>query len=141
MQNEIQTLEKAGLQSGEIIFGTFFLLVGLISFTLALLRRRTGSQILIWLAIWSGIYGIKLLIVIPSVNIYFPGFFQNLIPAINLIFSHLILVFALLTWFHLTQSKVQIYLKMMIIITMFNGIAGIGWYFITGKSQTFHAIQ
>jgi len=133
MQNEIGTVEQLGLQLGEIIFGTFFLFFGLASAAIALLRREKGSQILIWLAVWSGIYGIKLLISTSVINNSLFGVFNYIISAVDVSLSYMILVAALLTWFYLTRGQLRFYLKVMIIIALVIGIAGIALYFVTGN--------
>ncbi len=137
MQNEMQNISQLSQQLGEIIFGTFFLLVGLVSVSIALLRRGRDIRILIWLAAWSGAYGLRLLIESEAVNIFFPQFIQSIIPAADVIISYLILVFALLTWVYLTREKVRTIIIVMIIAALVIAVLGIAWFFITGNSQAF----
>jgi sigma-B regulation protein RsbU (phosphoserine phosphatase) len=137
MQNEIQTIEQLSQQLGEIIFGTFFLLIGLISVAIALLRREIGVQILIWLGVWTGFYGTRLLIVSSAVRMTLPNFIQNSIATIDVTIGYLILVFALLTWLNLTRGKIRIYLKVMIFVGLLDGFAGIVWFLVTGKLSVF----
>ncbi len=132
MQTEIDTIGQLRLELGQVIFGTFFVIIGLFSGAIALLRREKGSQILIWLAVWSGIYGLKLLISTSVINGSLFGVLNYIIPAINVSLSYLILVAALLTWFYLTSGQLRFYLKVMIIIALVIGIAGIVLYFVTG---------
>lgn len=137
MSNEIQTIEQLSQLVGEIIFGTFFLLIGLISVTIAILRQGKGTKILIWLAVWSGMYGTRLLIISPAVSDLFPSFFKVYFTYIDITFSYLILVFALLTWLNLTRGKVHTYLKVMIYLSLANALAGISWYILSGNANTF----
>jgi len=132
MQNEIETLEQLRLQAVEIIFGTFFVLVGVFSGAIALLRREKGSQVLLWLAVWSGIFGIRLLIS-NSIIITIPIFSNNIVRSIDVSISYLILVAALLTWYYLTSGQLRFYLKVMIIIALIIGVTGIGWYLVSGN--------
>jgi len=133
MQNEIESITEIRLQLGQIIFGTFFVIIGLFSASIALLRRGKGIQTLIWLAVWSGIYGIRLLISTSVIKNYIFGVFNYIIPSIDVTFSYMILVAALLTWFYLTNDQLRFYLKVMIVMALTIGIAGIGLYFATGN--------
>jgi phosphoserine phosphatase RsbU/P len=137
MQNEMQNIGQLSEQLGEIIFGTFFFLVGLVSASIALVRRGKDIKILIWLAAWSGAFGARLLIESPSVNIFFPQFIQNIIPAADVIISYMILVFALLTWVYLVRGKVRTIIIVMIIAAAVIAVMGIAWFFATGNAQTF----
>jgi sigma-B regulation protein RsbU (phosphoserine phosphatase) len=135
MQNELQNIGQLSNQVGEIIFGTIFLLVGLISAGIALIRRGKGFQILIWLAIWSGAYGIRLLLGPPAIKLLIPQYFQQYITFLRVAISYLILVFALLTWFELTGGIVRLYLKIMVYISLFIAIAGIILFVTSGDSN------
>ncbi len=135
MQNEMQNISQLSQQLGEIIFGTFFLLVGLVSASIALLRRGKDIKILIWLAAWSGAYGIRLLIESSAVIIFFPQFIQSIIPETDVIISYIILIFALLTWVNLTRGIVRTFLKIMIILALVIAAAGISRLLTTGQSQ------
>ncbi len=137
MQNEMQNIGQLSQQLGEIIFGTFFFLVGLVSASIALLRRGEDIKILIWLAAWSGAYGLRLLIESEAVNIYFPQFIQSIIPAADVIISYMILVFALLTWVYLTREKVRTIIIVMIIAASVIAVLGISWFLVTGNSNAF----
>jgi sigma-B regulation protein RsbU (phosphoserine phosphatase) len=137
MQTEIETIEQFRLQLGQVIFGTFFTIFGLLTAAIAILRREKGLQILIWLAVWSGIYGIRLLISSSAIQDLLSGPFSNIIPAVDVIISYLVLVAALLTWLYLTRGQLKFYLKSMIIIGSIISIAGIGWYLATGDSNKF----
>ena len=61
MNTEAQVLKFLSGQVGDIVFGTSFLLFGLVAAAIAMLRRRFGVQALSWLALWSGMYGARLL--------------------------------------------------------------------------------
>jgi sigma-B regulation protein RsbU (phosphoserine phosphatase) len=135
MENELLNMNQLSQQLAQIIFGTFFLIVGVGSAVSASLRQGKNIQILIWLSAWSSTYGIGLLITSPAVNIIFPQFIQNLIPAISVIISYMILVFALLTWVYLTRDKVRTFLKIMIILASVTAVSGISKFFVTGSSQ------
>lgn len=131
------TIDQLSHYVGEIIFGTVFLLVGLVAVAIAVMRRGTGFRILIWLAVWSGMYGARLLILSPPIRLHFPPSFQLAIPYLDVSISYLIVVFALLAWLDLTRDKLRLFLRAMAIIGMALGLAGIGWFIATGVANAF----
>jgi sigma-B regulation protein RsbU (phosphoserine phosphatase) len=130
-------MEKLSLELWQIIFGTFFLIVGLLSASIALLRRGQDIKVLIWLAAWSGSFGIRALIETTSVKTILPQFLQNFIQATDAIISYLILVFAFITWLYLVRGKVRVIIKVMIVVSFVLAVLGIVYFFVTGNSQTF----
>ena len=137
MQNEIQIVAQIGHYVGEIIFGTVFLLVGLVAAAIAVMRRGTGFRILIWLAVWSGMYGARLLILSPPIRLHFPPSFQLAIPYLDVSISYLIVDFALLAWLDLTRDKLRLFLRTMAFAGLMIGLAGIGWFIATGVANAF----
>ena len=133
----MQNVEQLSQELWQIIFGTFFLIVGLVSASIAILRRGKDIKILIWLAGWSGTFGIRTLIESPSVKIIFPQFIQSIIPSIDVIISYMILVFALLTWLYLVRGRVRTIVIIIIITALIVAVLGIAWFFATGSVQTF----
>jgi sigma-B regulation protein RsbU (phosphoserine phosphatase) len=137
MPTDTQALELIRNQVGEIIFGTFFVLIGLIAGAIAVIRSGKGVKVIFWLAMWSGMYGIQLLIVSPAVSMFFPQLFQGFIPYIQVSITYLILVFALLAWLDLTRGKLHLFIKIMIFAGLAIALAGIGCFIITGVADTF----
>jgi sigma-B regulation protein RsbU (phosphoserine phosphatase) len=130
-------MEKLSLEPWQIIFGTFFLIVGLLSASIALLRRGQDIKVLIWLAAWSGSFGIRALIETTSIKIILPQLLQNFIQATDVIISYLILVFAFITWLYLVRGKVRVIIKVMIVVSFVLAVLGIVYFFVTGNSQSF----
>lgn len=129
------TIDQLSHYLGEIIFGTVFLLVGLVAAAIAAMRRGRGFRILIWLAVWSGMYGARLLILSPPIRLHFPPAVQSAIPYIDVSISYLIVVFALLAWLDLTRDKLRLFLWTMAIIGLAIGLTGIGWFIVTGVAD------
>ena len=137
MPTDTQALELLRNQVGQIIFGTVFGLIGLTAAAIAVIRRGKGVKVIMWLAIWSGMYGTELLIASSAVRVYFPQFFQRFIPYIEVSISYLILVFALLAWLDLTRGKLHRYMQIMIVTGIVIALAGISWFIISGAADTF----
>jgi sigma-B regulation protein RsbU (phosphoserine phosphatase) len=137
MNKELLTIDQLGGYVSEIIFGTVFIFFGLAAAVIGILRRGKGSRILIWLAMWSGMYGIRLLIIGRAVRLLFPEWLKPAITFLDVSLSYLILVFALLSWFHLTKNLMRLYIQVMIIAGSVIALAGIISFLVSGKADAF----
>jgi len=120
-----------------IIAGTVFLLFGITAIGIAILRKGKDFRVLIWLGMWSGIYGIPLLILSDPVASSFPESISSALPYVDVSIRYFILVFALLSWMELTQDKMRIYLGVMAGFALVIGLAGISWFAISRNADTF----
>lgn len=126
-------IEELSQQVGQIIFGTVFLLFGLTAASVTALRRGKSAWLLTWLGIWSGIYGVRVLISSSAVTRNFPDIVKPAVPYLEVSISYLILVFALLAWLELTRSYMHFFLKTVLFIGLAIGLAGIGWFVLGGE--------
>ena len=133
----MMTLEQLSSQVSSIIFGTLFFMFGLIAASIAIIRRGKGMRIVIWLGVWSGMYGLRLLKLTPAFSSILPGLFQMVIPFMDVAVSYLTLVFALFAWLDLTHGIVRVYIKTILVSGFVVAAAGIGWFLITGSKETF----
>jgi sigma-B regulation protein RsbU (phosphoserine phosphatase) len=136
MQAEAQILEHLSAQVGDVMIATAFVVFGLAAAVIAIIRRRSGIRLFLWLAIWSGTYGIRLLIEIPVVRINFTPQLQFLSVYITVFINYFQLVFAQLFWWELVRDKMRIFLQIMVIVVSAIGLTGIGWFIITGSPDT-----
>ncbi|NMB80311.1 MAG: SpoIIE family protein phosphatase, partial [Ignavibacteria bacterium] len=137
MMNRIENLEQLSIEVGEIFFGSFFLLIGIISIGIALIRRGKDFKILVWLALWIGIYGIRLLIDSKLVLLLFPIYLIPYFKFASVSISYIILIFGLLTWVELTQGLIKKYLIWMVYIATAIAAAGIGSYIFLNDANLF----
>jgi hypothetical protein len=77
---EDQLLVMPRGQLTDIVFGTVFLFIGLAACSIAAVRRRSGVRLVLWLAIWSAMYGIGLLSRSPAVVAALPLVLQTSVP-------------------------------------------------------------
>ena len=124
---------------GEIIFGTFFIVIALGAFTVSLIRRDRNARTLFWLGMWSGTYALRLIINCPPVNSSFPQWLYALVPWIDIFASYFILTFALLTWLDFTRNRLRRFLMVMLVISLLIALAGISEYVITHDNYYFTA--
>jgi sigma-B regulation protein RsbU (phosphoserine phosphatase) len=116
----------------DIIFGTLFLFGGFAAFGIAVMRRRPGMRILIWLGIWSAMYGARPLADSLAVLALLPHWFQVSLPYLDTVLMYLILVVALLAFLDLTTGTVRLFIQAMISMGLAIGLAGIGFFIFAG---------
>ena len=83
-------------QIANIIAGAVFLFMGLAACSLAVIRRRSGVRLFIWLGIWSAMYGTGLLTRSSAVVAVLPHSFQVSVPYVNTLKAYLTVVVAFL---------------------------------------------
>jgi hypothetical protein len=100
-------------QLADIILGTVFLFFGLTACAIAAIRKRTEVRILIWLGIWSGMYGTNLLARSPAVVAALTGPLQIAVPYLINAITYLIAVAALLAWTELNVGQMRLFTRAM----------------------------
>jgi sigma-B regulation protein RsbU (phosphoserine phosphatase) len=134
---EIQNLAEFQVQLAYIVLGTVFLFFGFASCAIAAIRRRSEIRVLIWLGLWSGMYGASLLFRTEEVGKAFPSWLQTCFPVTFNAISYLIIVVALLTWSELTRGKMQRLSRAMAAVGLAIAAGGIGLFVATGSSRVF----
>jgi sigma-B regulation protein RsbU (phosphoserine phosphatase) len=122
---------------GYIILGTIFVFFGLSACAIAAIRRRTEVRVLIWLGIWSGMYGTGLLARTPAVVAALPPSLRLGVPHVVNAMTYLLLVAALLAWSELSTGKLRLFIRTMVFPGFAIGLAGIGWFAVTGSDSKF----
>ena len=75
---------------------------------IAAARRLRGVRILVWLGVWSGTFGARLLLASTSVTSSLPHSLQRAVPYADVSLSYLLVVFALLAWLELSRGSTAI---------------------------------
>ncbi len=118
-----------------VVLGTIFLSFGLTACAIAAIRQRTEVRVLIWLGIWSGLYGASLL---ARTLLQLEVLPQSLLPValsvVNAI-RYLLIVAAVLAWSELTLGKVRRFLQVIAILGLAIALAGIASFFVTGSAE------
>jgi sigma-B regulation protein RsbU (phosphoserine phosphatase) len=119
-------------QLGYVILGTVFLFIGVTACSIAAIRRRSEVRILIWLGIWSGMFGASRMFAAPAVIASLPRLLQAAAPYVRHAISYLLVVAALLAWSELSAGTLRRLTRSMAVLGLAIGAAGIGSFVFTG---------
>ena len=132
-----QALATLRGQVADIIFGTVFLFIGLAAFGVALMRRRRGARVFIWLGLWSLMYGTLRMSAPLALVARLPHWFRLFVPYLNTFDVYLILVVATCAWLELTLGKMRLFAKAVIFLALAIALAGIAFFLLMGSNDKF----
>jgi sigma-B regulation protein RsbU (phosphoserine phosphatase) len=122
-----------------IMSGTIFVFIGLVACAaacaFAAVRRQSGVRLFAWLGIWSAMYGVLLLADAPSLVAALPHQVRSGVPFLTMAIDYLFLVVVSLAWLELSAGKMRVFLKTIIGLGLAFGIAGIGFFVVTGSVE------
>ncbi|HMD77631.1 MAG TPA: PP2C family protein-serine/threonine phosphatase [Terracidiphilus sp.] len=118
-----------------IIFGTVFVFAGLAACCIAAMRRRSGVRAILWLGLWSALYGARPLASSLADVARMPRWFLAIVPYVDTISAYFVLVVASLAFLELTAGKIRSFLKVVILAGLVIGVAGIGLFVFTGSKN------
>ena len=99
------------------------------------MRRGSGVRVLVWMGIWSAMFGARPLAdSLMSVGIL-PHWLQVSVPHMNTAVRYLIVVAALLAWIELSRGKLRFFLVAMTWVALVIGLAGIVIFIFTGANN------
>jgi phosphoserine phosphatase RsbU/P len=124
-------------QLTDIVFGAVFLFIGLAACSIAAIRRRSGVRLVIWLGIWSAMYGTGLLARSPAVVAALPLVLQTSLPYVNTVIAYLLSVFAMSSFLELSRGGIRLLTKILIFTQVVIAVIGIGWFAAGGAADKF----
>jgi sigma-B regulation protein RsbU (phosphoserine phosphatase) len=134
---EDQLLAMLRGQLADIVLGAVFLFIGLAACSIAVIRPRSGVRLVIWLGIWSAMYGTGLLSRSPAVVTSLPLVLQTSVPYVNTLIAYLLTVFAMLAFLELSRGGIRILIKILIVAEVVVAVVGIGWCAVGGSADKF----
>lgn len=134
--DDAQVVSLLRTQLATIFSGTFFVLVGLIAFSVAAVRRRGGVSILVWFGIWSGIFGANELARSAAIVNALPSSVSNMLPTIQVALAYLMVVAGTVSFFGLSRGRLRTLLQLFIAAGLLIAVVGMSSYFITGAADT-----
>jgi phosphoserine phosphatase RsbU/P len=116
----------------DIVVGTIFLSIGATACAIAAIRRSSGVQALVWLGIWSGLFGIQTLLATPLMVSVLPRALKSAAPYLSTMVMYLLLVSALFAWRELSLGKLRNILQMAIFLGLGIALGGITTFLLGG---------
>jgi sigma-B regulation protein RsbU (phosphoserine phosphatase) len=116
-----------------IIQGTVFMVVGLAACCIAAMRRRSGVRAILWLGVWSALYGTRPLADSLADVARMPRWFLAIVPYVDIVQNYFIAVIASLAFLELIAGKLRLFIKATIAVYVAIGVAGIGFFIFTGS--------
>ncbi len=119
----------------DIISGSVFLFIGLAACAIAVLRRRSGVCIFLWLGTWSAMYGAKHLSQTPAFLAVLPPWLQISAPYANTAMTYLIVVVGLLSFSELSLGRMRRLIQVLALMGLAIACAAIGLFVVTGSNN------
>ncbi len=120
-----------------IVLGTIFLSIGATACAIAAIRWRKGVRILVWLGIFSGMFGLQKLVQTPTVLAVLPHALKSATPYLSTAVMYLLLVTALFAWRELSLGKLRLLIQLEIFAGLVIALAGIGTFVLGGPVDKF----
>ena len=121
-------------RTSDVVFGTLFLLVALGAWGTALMRRRSGVGVLIWLGALSAIEARPLFPMLDDAGLL-PHWLHVTLPYLGEVLSYLVVVVAVLAFLQLSRGKLRLLLQGMTLVGLAIALAGVGFFVFTGSSN------
>jgi sigma-B regulation protein RsbU (phosphoserine phosphatase) len=116
----------------DIISGTVFLFVGFAVCGIAAMRRRSGVRVLVWLGIWSAMYGALRIVDSLTAVAQLPHWFQVSARYLDVVNMYFILVVATRAWIELSVGRLRVLLRALMFAALAIGVAGFVIFLVTG---------
>ena len=135
MTPESQALAVLRGELTDILSGSFFVFFGLVSFLIALVRRRGGVRLLVWIGIWSFVFGSHSLVQSAAIQSVAPPWFRPAMTLWAVCASYLTLVAAVLAYLELTIGPMRRLLQVLLFSNIAVAAGGIVGYVLTGRAE------
>jgi phosphoserine phosphatase RsbU/P len=117
---------------GRIIEGTVFLFPGLACCGIAAMRRGSGARAVMWVGVWSAMYGARPLGDALGRLGVMPKWFEASLPYMDTVTNYLVIVVASLATMELCKGRLRSWVRRVMIVGMAVAVAGIGLFVWTG---------
>jgi phosphoserine phosphatase RsbU/P len=131
--------QLASLLRGEvanIVAGVFFLFFALIALSIAVIRPRRSARLLVWLGLWSGMYGTQELLRSQPLVESLPVSLQAAREPLQVLFAYLIVVAATLAFLELTVGTLHLLLKVHLVADIAVALAAITLFAVSNSRDS-----
>jgi sigma-B regulation protein RsbU (phosphoserine phosphatase) len=135
LQGEVPALLREEL--AEVISGGVLLSFGLVVCSIAAIRWRSGVRLILWLGIWSTMYGAGLLARSPVLTAALPHTIQASLLYVRTGIAYLTVVVGLLAFLEVSLGRLRFFIKVLIFAGTAVAVAGVGWFASGGSENAF----
>jgi len=127
--------------SGQVLLlfsGTSFFIVGLASLAVAAIRKNSGGGVraVVFLGIWSTMYGAQRLTACSTLVTILPGWLQSCVPYVETSITYLLIVAAALSFRELVVGKLRRFVTALALSGLLIALLAVGWFVVTGEKYT-----
>jgi phosphoserine phosphatase RsbU/P len=137
MSSDAQVVSLLRGELLDLFSGAFFVLFGAVAFGIAAVRPRSGVRLVVWIGVWSAIFGLNMLCQSPAIKAAVPVGLRPALAAGAVSASYLTLVAAALAFFELTLGALRRLVRWLFVADVAIAVAGIGTYAVTGTAGAF----
>jgi sigma-B regulation protein RsbU (phosphoserine phosphatase) len=134
-ETQVATVLRSELEL--IVSGLFFVFLGLTSLSVAAIRRRSSVRILIWIGLWSAMFGLNDLAHSSAVTASLPAALRFAPAVVIGMMAYLILPVGTLSFLELSLGKLRRVLQVLIALDSVVAFLGLYVFFKTGNGEAF----
>jgi phosphoserine phosphatase RsbU/P len=120
-----------------VLAGGFFLFIGFLALSIAAIRPRRSTRLLLWLGIWSGMYGAQELLKLGPVVESLPVFLQAASPTLLVSFNFLIIVAGASVFVEMTLGTLHRLVQLQLVADVAVAVGGITLFVLSGSRGFF----
>ena len=120
---------------GNIVAGAFFLFICLIALSIAVIRPSKSARLLVWLGVWSGMYGAQELLLSRPLVGSLPVWLLAVRQPLLVLFTYFVIVFAMLTFLELALGALRRLLQLCLLAETGVAVAGITSFMVSGSQN------
>lgn len=136
MTGEAQLASLLRGEIAKIMAGAFFLFICLIALSVAAIRPRRSARLLVWLGVWSGMYGAQELLLSEPVVRSLPVSLQAARQPLLVLFAYFIIVAATLAFLELTLGALHRLLQLALVADIAVAVAAITLFVVSGSQNS-----
>ena len=118
-----------------IMCGSIFVFIGVAACAFAAIRRREQVRLFFWIGLWSGLFGVRLLLESPTYVAVLPLPVQVQVSAVLMTIDYFVLPVATLAWLELAIGRVRLFLQTMLAVSLIIAVSGSIVYAMTRSSH------
>ena len=122
-------------QLAGLLLGAVYLFIGLFSCSIAAIRRRSESRLLVWLGLFMGFYGLRMLADAVAV-LHLCG--ASPWPLrLSIVVDYLLNIPGLMFWIELSRGALRRLLHVFVLASALSALIGLSWYAAGGPPYLF----